>query len=141
MSRKIPGPTQEERRAIFHRDNWACRRCGRAGTTYPLTIHHRRPRSMGGTRSVAINGPSNLVTLCGSGTEGCHGWVESNRKIAYALGWLVPSWADPEEWPIRFAEGHWAQPKGHWWERLTTGTEWQTAELETIETAGGRRHG
>ena len=89
---------------------------------------------MGGTRHIAINAPANLVTLCGSGTEGCHGWVETHRKIAYALGWLVPSWADPEEWPIRFVNGRWYQPKGHWWQPLDTGTETQMADLESIET-------
>ena len=134
MSKKVPDITQEQRRAVLHRDGWKCRRCGRA---VDLTVHHRRPRSMGGTRRVAINGPANLVTLCGSGTTGCHGWVEGNRRIAYALGWLVPSWADPEAWPIRFAEGHWAQPKDHWWERLDRGDSWQEDELESIE--GGRR--
>jgi hypothetical protein len=87
---------------------------------------------MGGTRRIEINGYDNLVTLCGSGTTGCHGWVEKNRRIAYALGWLVPSWADPTSWPIRLAEGVWAQPREGHWNRLVSGTEWQETELREI---------
>lgn len=121
--------SQEQRRSIYHRDGFACRRCGR-GTD--LTVHHRKNRSQGGKNE----GP-NLVTLCGSGTTGCHGWVGANPRIGYALGWLVPSWANPAEWPVRMGEGHWSQPKDFEWMKLDQGTEWQTDELEAIE--GGRR--
>jgi hypothetical protein len=87
---------------------------------------------MGGTRRVDINGRANLVTLCGSGTTGCHGWVETNREASYALGWLVPSWANPVEWPICFAEGFWAQPGDSGWTRSARGTEWQEDQLTKI---------
>lgn len=63
-------------------------------------IHHRKPRGMGGTRDPLVNSPSNLVLLCGSGTEGCHGWVESHRTEAREAGWLVSQHADPRYQPI-----------------------------------------
>lgn len=47
---------------------------------------------MGGTRWPGVNLPSNLLTLCGSGTTGCHGWVEAHPAWATAHGWSVPRW-------------------------------------------------
>ena len=43
---------------------------------------------MGGT-SLDPNKPSNLILLCGSGTSGCHGWVEHYRDDARAAGYIV----------------------------------------------------
>jgi hypothetical protein len=37
-----------------------------------------------------VNLPANLVLLCGSGTTGCHGWVEAHRAAATRAGFLVP---------------------------------------------------
>lgn len=67
--------------------------------------HHRIPRGMGGSRDVLLSHPSNIVLLCGSGTTGCHGWIERNRADAYALGWLVDRYTageptDPRLVPI-----------------------------------------
>lgn len=66
-------------------------RCERCGTNYAYrwSIHHRKPRGMGGTKDPSIHSVSNLVYLCGSGTEGCHGWVEANRQKAKDLGLLL----------------------------------------------------
>lgn len=62
-------------------------------------MHHRLPRGMGGSNSKAgrarTERASNLVVLCGSGTTGCHGWVEANRHAAYLSGWLVHREDDP----------------------------------------------
>lgn len=44
---------------------------------------------MGGDPRPDTDLPANLVALCGSGTTGCHGWVESHRDAARALGLLV----------------------------------------------------
>jgi len=44
---------------------------------------------MGGSRWEGINDPANLITLCGTGTTGCHGWVESHPEWAKAHGWSV----------------------------------------------------
>lgn len=76
------------------RDLGACARCGRhvahleRGIAWSL--HHRRPRGSGGSSIAWVEGAANKVVLCGSGTTGCHGWVEANRKDARAAGFLVP---------------------------------------------------
>lgn len=44
---------------------------------------------MGGTRLESINGPGNLLTLCGDGVNLCHGWVESHPRWAELHGWSV----------------------------------------------------
>lgn len=54
---------------------------------------------MGGT-SMNLNKPSNLLLLCGSGTTGCHGWVESYRNDAREFGFLVRRGVDPQTVPI-----------------------------------------
>lgn len=59
------------------------------------SLHHRRPRRMGGTRALDIHDPSNLLATCGNGTRGCHGWIESHRQVALENGWLLASGADP----------------------------------------------
>lgn len=51
---------------------------------------------MGGTTDPRINDPRNLILLCGSGTTGCHGWVESNRRTAQRLGYLIGSLEEQE---------------------------------------------
>lgn len=129
MSKKGSPVTPAQRKAVLHRDGWKCRRCWR---TVDLNIHHRKLRSQGGTDEA-----ENLVTLCGSGTTGCHGWVHANPRIARAHGWMVPSWADPAEWPIRFAEGNWSQPRAFWWDMLAVGTDWQMTEVALIEGVRG----
>ena len=48
------------------------------------TVHHRRKRSQGGGW-----GAANLLALCGSGTTGCHGWVEANPKASREWGWWI----------------------------------------------------
>lgn len=53
---------------------------------------------MGGTKR-GVNSLANLALVCGSGTTGCHGYIESHREEAYERGWLVHSWDDPAEVP------------------------------------------
>jgi hypothetical protein len=73
-----------------------CRaRGGRFDAVTGRSIHHRRPRRMGGTRAVDIHDPANLLAVCGNGTRGCHGWIEVNRRAALEQGWLLSSGADP----------------------------------------------
>lgn len=79
---------------VLSRDESACFRCG-SGIRARMrgldwSIHHRRPRGAGGSRLPWVNRPANLLTLCGSGVTGCHGWVESNRDRAREEGFLVP---------------------------------------------------
>jgi len=59
------------------------------------------------------NRPQNLIALCGTGTTGCHGWVESNRHSATADGLLLYSNDDPAERPVLLKDGWvWLLPDG-----------------------------
>lgn len=60
---------------------------------------------MGGSHDPLINSPANILLLCGSGTEGCHGWVESNRHESYESGLLVHRNDDPSELPVTLRYG------------------------------------
>ena|SRR5215510_10732169 len=93
------GPSREVVEAVLDRANWCCERCstpisGMRGVFW--SVHHRRPRALGGTRWAGVNLPSNLLVLCGSATSpGCHQEVESHRADALYAGWLVASGLDP----------------------------------------------
>ena len=91
--------SQQTREVIYQRAGRCCERCPKSAEGG--SIHHRRPRGMGGTKDPAAGGGPNGVLLCGSGTTGCHGEVESNRVQAIADGWLVPQGVDPATVPIR----------------------------------------
>ena len=63
-----------------------------------------------------LNQPSNLLTLCGSGTTGCHGWTHAHPAQAREDGFLVSAYNDhPETTPVRTWKG-WMLPDntGHW---------------------------
>jgi hypothetical protein len=70
------------RAAVLERDGLACVRCGISVAASPRSIHHRQPRGMGGTRGPEIHRLSLLVLVCGTGTTGCHGEIESRRSEA-----------------------------------------------------------
>lgn len=95
----------ENRETVRLRADGHCERCGRSIANYPADIHHRRPRSMGGTRRPEIHAPESLVVLC----RDCHVWVESNRAQASEHGWLVlhRDPRDPAEVPVFVAGGWW----------------------------------
>lgn len=90
------------RRLVYERDGHACARCGRTGDeSGRCSLHHRRARGAGGDKLGRSARPSNLLVLCGSGTTGCHGWVESHRAEAEAHGWLLRhTIADPADVPV-----------------------------------------
>lgn len=92
------------RHLVYDRAEQRCERCGAAGS-WTYSVHHRRPRGMGGSKNAATNSPSNLVLLCGSGTSGCHGEVESDRWMAVQDGLIVPQHADPATTPVLLARG------------------------------------
>jgi hypothetical protein len=71
---------------VRERDGHRCIICS---DTVGLTTQHRVARGMGGSVPDWVNGPANLITLCGSGTTGCHGWVESHPTFAQEAGWSV----------------------------------------------------
>ena len=78
------GVTSKTREKVISRDT-GCFRCG--GTAN--NVHHRMARGSGGSKLPHVNAAANLLLMCGSGTTGCHGWVETNRAIAYEQGLLV----------------------------------------------------
>ncbi|WP_300680716.1 hypothetical protein [Nocardioides sp.] len=105
------GPSQTVRLLVKARAEGRCERCAtrvlslddqaRTWPVYPYSIHHRIPRGMGGTSRPELNQPGNLVLLCGTGVDGCHGWIESHRHAAAEAGWLLPtSTADPTTVPV-----------------------------------------
>lgn len=87
------GPTKAVVALVWERDQGSCARCGTGllfeDRGFGWSVHHRSPRGMGGSKAPHVNRPANLVTLCGSGVTGCHGWVESHREQATTDGWLV----------------------------------------------------
>ena len=105
------------RALILDRDGGKCFRCGRTVVWWPTgesrrpeivcaySIHHRRPRGMGGSKDPISDHPANGLTLCGTGTTGCHGWVESHRSAALADGYLLEHPQDPRSAPIRLPSG------------------------------------
>lgn len=56
-----------------------------------------------------LHQPANLIALCGSGTTGCHGWVESNRHKARELGLLILKVESAEDVPFMDKERKWWQ--------------------------------
>jgi len=88
------------RALVVDRDRGRCLRCGGPGGN----VHHRTARGMGGGSDRA-HSPANLIVLCGSGTTGCHGWVEAHPRAAIILGYRVPRWLDPAEVPVLDVDG------------------------------------
>jgi hypothetical protein len=71
------------------------------------TTHHRRKKRYADTRWVA----SNLLGVCGSGTTGCHGYIEAHPSWAQDEGlWLLEG-DDPREVSAHI---RWAYTRG-WW--------------------------
>lgn len=92
----------------------------------PLSWSHRVPRGQGGTWS-----GSNGLDLCGSGTTGCHGWVESHPAAATALGWRVQSWRNPLMVPVFIRNVH--SVARTWWHLV--GDEIVLCELDGVSFA------
>lgn len=97
----VSGPTATTRRACKARDRGRCVRCGAPAES----LQHRTPRGMGGTRDETINDLSNLLSVCGDGTRGCHGWMESYRTTARITGYLVRRGVDPQTAPVLTVDG------------------------------------
>jgi hypothetical protein len=85
-------------RRAFERDGERCFRCRLAlrwelrGAVYVggWSAHHRKARGRGGSKDPMKSGIANCLILCGTGTTGCHGWVEKNRAVALEQGYLIP---------------------------------------------------
>lgn len=105
--RRATGPSVATRRLVLERDGGACAWCGRVVAEWGYSLQHRRARGMGGTRRRDANSPANLVTVCGSATTGCHGWVEAHPAEAERRGFRLRQWADPADVPVMYAGGAW----------------------------------
>ena len=82
-------PDIETRMKVFHRDHGKCFICGRTLSASAFTLHHRRMRSHAWE---GLNLPSNLITVCGSGTMGCHARIHAHPKESYVkAGWSAPT--------------------------------------------------
>ena len=107
---------------------WHCMRCGRNlhdPTVWPgRSGHHRQLRRRANPTMRDL--PSNIVELCGSGTTGCHGWTHADPAEAERFGYIIPSWRDPLNAPIR----DW---NGDWWWLLDDGTAQRLTQIEIIE--------
>lgn|SRR5690606_11338268 len=101
------GPTAATRRLVLERDGGACAWCGGVVGGGAYSLQHRRARGMGGTRRRDANSPANLVTVCGSATTGCHGWIESHPGEAERRGFRLRQLADPVDVPVMYAGGAW----------------------------------
>lgn len=75
---------QQARRIVAERAKGRCELCGISEGERPLTFSHRMPKGLGGNWY-----PSNGLRACGSGTTGCHGWIEHHPADAAAAGWRI----------------------------------------------------
>jgi 5-methylcytosine-specific restriction enzyme A len=105
VAHRDTGPSRSVRAEVVDRFGGCCVRCGRRGAT----VQHRRPRQAGGSRDPQTNSAANLLWVCGDGTRGCHGHMESYRAEAYRMGWLVPAHATPAAVPVRLWDGSWVR--------------------------------
>lgn len=90
---------------IIERDGCRCVRCGKDLSRGGFNIQHRRARGMGGSRLATTASAANGILLCGSGTTGCHGWVEVHREEARVNGWGVSQWEEPGDVPVLYPNG------------------------------------
>ena len=101
----MTGFSQPTRLLVYARAQERCERCG--VYAYGGSLHHRRPRGMGGSKRPETNGAANAFLLCGHATspDGCHRWVENHRTEALELGLLVLQSQNPAEVPVLTRHG------------------------------------
>ena len=87
--RRDTGPAKPTRLLVLERDEYRCAVCGQSVLEIPMSVHHRRNRGSGGSSDPLINAPSNLLTTCGTGTTGCHGWITESPAEALEHGYVV----------------------------------------------------
>jgi len=92
----------EVKELILRRAGFSCDRCG-IRVTSGGHFHHRNPRRMGGSGNAGLGLPSNGLLLHPS----CHDFVESHRKVAAQMGFILGSSQNPAEWPVYLWSG-WA---------------------------------
>lgn len=88
---------EESRLAMRARSGGKCEARSRVCTGDAAHFHHRKSRSSKDQR------PVNGLHVCSA----CHEHMHSQVAKARMLGWIVPSWADPAEVPVR--RGDWGR--------------------------------
>lgn len=106
---RVTGFAVRTRRAVIDRDHGLCQWCGELVSVDDYSLQHRRARGMGGSRSTVTNSAANGVVVHGSGTTGCHGYIESHPVEAAERGFRVRQSDDPRMVPLIDWRGH------AWW--------------------------
>jgi hypothetical protein len=91
--------SREVKEQILKRSGFRCDRCGLRAESGQF--HHRTPRRAGGSSREDLGLPSNGLLLHPS----CHDFVESRRKTAAQLGFLVGYGSRPSEVPVMLWSG------------------------------------
>lgn len=91
--------TLEVKQLILTRTDSRCDRCGLKVASGHF--HHRNPRRMGGSGDERLGLPSNGLLLHPS----CHDYIESHRKIAAHLGFILGADKNPTMWPVYLWSG------------------------------------
>lgn len=99
--------TPKTRELVLARDAHTCQWCGRHCYPGDYSLQHRRARGMGGSKNPLARSAGNAVTMCGSGTTGCHGYAEQHRTESASRGFTVAQWQNPHDIPIRDFNGTW----------------------------------
>ncbi|MDM4761915.1 hypothetical protein QT381_02710 [Galbitalea sp. SE-J8] len=94
--------TAKTRREVIARDESFCGWCGLYVDTASgqYSLQHRRARGMGGSKRMSTDLHANLVLLHGTGTTGCHGYIEAHRDEARERGFNLTQQLDPAAIPI-----------------------------------------
>lgn len=87
--------TPEVKETIYRRAKGFCDRCGLA-CREGVHFHHRTPRRAGGSSREDLGFPSNGLLL----HPRCHDFIESRRKIAAQLGFIVGYGSLPRDVPV-----------------------------------------
>jgi hypothetical protein len=92
------------------------------------TTHHRRKRRYSDTRWVA----SNLLAVCGSGTTGCHGYIEARPQWSQEQGYWLLEGEDPRKVSVHM---RWADARSWWCLDDEGSLHWDGAEFEPLVPA------
>lgn len=117
---KGPRVPDDVKHLVLERAGYVCDRCaGRLDGWSGHSKHHRDAGGMGGGN--LDNSPENVVVLCGSGTTGCHGYVEGHRDQCGpdGEGWSVTGTVrGPGDVPVLRHGRHWVIPRSWGWEAV-----------------------
>lgn len=98
--------------AIIRRDSDVngqpvCTWCGQAVRIEPggYSLQHRRARGMGGSRLRDTGQAQNGCLVHGTGTTGCHGYIESHPVEAAERGFRIRQTENPLTVPVRAWDG------------------------------------